>query len=187
MSADPPVSDPPSERDLVDRARTGDQQAAGALYDLYVDRIYRFVLVRSGNATEAEDITAEVFVRVIEALPRFEWKDVPFSAWVFRIAHNQVVSHYRRTSSRPTQAMGEDFDVVDTQALTEQIVEQKLSMGEVYTAMQGLSELQRKVLLLRFSAGLSVKETAANLRKTENNIKVLQNKAITKLRKLLDT
>lgn len=177
--------DPRREREIVDRARAGDRGAMDALYDLYLDRIYRYVVVRVKNPSDAEDITAEVFVRVIEALPRFQWQDVPFVSWVFRIAHNQVVSHYRRVQARPTQTPIDDIDFVDQQAGPERLVEHQLTMEEVAQAAQKLPEQQRRVIELRFGAGLSVRETAQALGKSENNVKVLQFKAIAKLQKLL--
>lgn len=186
QTADPMTEpDPRREREIVDRARAGDREAMDALYDLYLDRIFRYVLVRVKNPSDAEDITAEVFVRVVEALPRFQWQDVPFVSWVFRIAHNQVVSHYRRVQSRPSQAPIDDIDFVDQEAGPERVVEHLLTMEEVARAAQKLPEQQRRVIELRFGAGLSVRETAQALGKSENNVKVLQFKAIAKLQKLL--
>ena len=186
-----PVPDEPSEpsetvdvRALVDRARDGDRLAIGAIYDLYADRIYRYVLVKVGNQSDAEDITAEIFIRVIEALPRFRWQDVPFLAWIFRIAHNQVVSHYRRSSTRTARSI-EDMDFVDPQVGPETLVEQQLTLDDIHTAAKQLPEAQRRVFELRCVMDLSVRETATILNKSENNVKVLQHKALARLQKLL--
>lgn len=182
LSAPPEPSD---ERALVDRARTGDLRAIDALYTLYVDRVYRFAVTRVGSAEDAEDITAEIFVRVVEALPRFQWQpDVPFRAWLFRIANNQVISHYRRAGSRPTRPIA-DMDFEDTQLGPERLVEQKMSVDDVCEAARKLPEAQRRVFELRFGSDLSVRETAQILNKSENNVKVLQHKALEKLKKLL--
>jgi RNA polymerase sigma-70 factor (ECF subfamily) len=182
----PAVTDRDAERALVDRARAGDRMAMGALYDLYVEKIYRYVLVRvNGNQSDAEDITAEIFVRMIDALPRFQWQDVPFLAWLFRIAHNQVISHHRRASARPVKAPIEDMDFADPKHGTDWLVEQKLLLEDVYNAAKKLPEAQRRVIELRFGAQLSVRETAQILGKSENNVKVLQFKAIARLQKLL--
>ena len=175
----------PTEREIIDRARAGDRTAMGTVYDLYVERVYRFVLVRLRNPSDAEDLTAEIFLRVFEALPRFQWQGVPFVAWLFRIANNQVVSHHRRASARPSKTPIEDLDFVDQTAGPDWLVEQKLTMEEVYDAVKKLPEAQRRVIELRFAAGLSVRETAEALAKSENNVKVLQFKAIARLQKLL--
>lgn len=186
VAADLPAPDDhDDERTLVDRARTGDRVAMDGLYSLYFDRVYRFVLVRVGNPSDAEDLTAEIFIRVIEALPRFRWQDVPFHAWVFRIAYNQVVSHYRRGSTRAVRTSIEELDVIDTTEGPEAAVERQLTVAEVYTVVEKLPEAQRQVIMLRFGAGLSVQETAQSLKKSENNVKVLQHKAVAKLQDLL--
>ena len=186
LTADPqPPPDALSEREIVDRARAGDRDALGALYNLYLTPIYRFVLSRIGHVNEAEDITEEVFLRVIEHIGRFEWHDVPFSAWLFRIAQNQVISHHRRRGSRPVGVTLDGFDVEDLAPGPERLVEHTVTMREVFAACEQLPEAQRQVISLRFGAGLNVKETADALGKSENNVKVLQHKAIARLQKLL--
>lgn len=180
------VDEPPTERELVDRARTGDRRALGAIYDRYVTTIYRYVLARIGNPSEAEDITEEVFLRVIEHIGRFEWRaDVPFAAWLVRIASNQVISHHRRRGSRQTDVSTEDYDVEDSRPGPEPQVEHLLTMREVNEACRRLPSSQQQVIALRFGSGLSVRETAEALGKTENNVKVLQHKAVARLQKLL--
>ena len=88
-----PGSEARSERPLVDAARAGDERAIAELYNVYFPRVYRYMLARTGNVGDAEDLTEEVFIRVLDALCRFEWREAPFSAWLFRIAHNAIVSH----------------------------------------------------------------------------------------------
>jgi RNA polymerase sigma-70 factor (ECF subfamily) len=181
----PPTPDPAAERALIDRACAGDQFAVGALYDLHVDRIYRFVLFRvGGQHNDAEDITAEVFTRMVEYLPRYRWEGVPFQAWLFKIAANQVVSHYRRPGNRASTPI-EDMDFADPHAGPEALVDHRLTLKDVYEATKKLPEAQRRVIELRFGADLSVRETAHALNKSENNVKVLQHKALERLKKLL--
>lgn len=176
---------PEPERLLVDRARMGDREAVGALYDQYVVIVYRYVLARVSNPAEAEDITEDVFLRMVEHINRFEWQSVPFSAWLFRIAKNQVISHHRRGGGRMPAASVDEIEIEDRGPGPERQVEQALDFEEVTTACARLPQAQRQVIALRFGAGLSVRETADTLGKTENNIKVLQHKAIAKLQKLL--
>lgn len=186
MPAEPvAVPDPRTERDLVDGARTGDSAALGAIYDRYITLIYRYVMSRMGNPTEAEDITQEVFLRVAENIHRFEWRpDVPFSAWLYRIAQNQIITHHRRAASRPSGVSADDLDVEDSRPGPESIVEYTFTVQELADACRKLPAAQRDVISLRFGSDLSVRETAEILGKTENNVKVLQHKAIQKLQKL---
>lgn len=183
----PTPPDPAEERALIERACAGDRFAIGALYDLHVDRIYRFILFRvNGNHSDAEDITADVFIRMVEYLPRYEWKGVAFQAWLFRIATNQVVSHYRKPGNRAGTPI-DDMEVADPHAGPDALVDHRLTLKDVYEAAKKLPEAQRRVIELRFGSDLSVRETAQILNKSENNVKVLQHKALERLKKLLRT
>ncbi|MGH2586037.1 MAG: RNA polymerase sigma factor [Dehalococcoidia bacterium] len=186
MPDEPPATpDPAAERALIERACKGERYAVESLYEIHVDRIYRFVLfgVR-GNHADAEDLTAEVFVRMVEYLPRFQWQNVPFQAWLYRIARNLVASHYRRPGNRGGASI-DDIDFADPQAGPEGLAEHRLMLDDVYEAVKRLPEAQRRVIELRFGADLSVRETAQILSKSENNVKVLQHKALQRLTKLM--
>ena len=172
------------ERDAVQRARSGDQQALAEVYDLYFPRIYRYALARTGNPAEAEDITEEVFVRVLGAIGNFEWRQAPFAAWIFRIARNQLVSQARKNGGRRQDApLGVSIADPAPDPLTR--VEDRLSVEQIFDVARALPKAQRDVLWLRFAGDLSVSDTARALGKQENNVKVLQHKAIAKLQKLL--
>lgn len=173
------------ERETVDRARTGDQQALADLYDWYMPRVYRYAVARLGNVAEAEDLTEEVFLKMLGAIGDFRWRDVPFSSWLFRIAHNNIATHFRRTAQRggPTAELSEEM--VDWRAEPASTVEEKITMEEVRRAAGQLPEAQREVIALRFVSGLSIAETAKALGKREGNIKALQHKAVAKLQKML--
>jgi RNA polymerase sigma-70 factor (ECF subfamily) len=176
----------PNERALVDRAKQGDLAAQGAIFDFYWPKIVRYTYSHCGNLHDAEDLASEVFLRMVEAIGRFEWREnVPFTAWLFRIARNQVVSHYRRGG--PPLPLGEDGvgDPVDPED-PQETVELKMAINEVYEAAQKLPQLQQEVIRLRFAADLSLADTARILDKKENNIKQLQHKAIARMRQLLD-
>ncbi|MGQ9573307.1 MAG: sigma-70 family RNA polymerase sigma factor [Dehalococcoidia bacterium] len=172
------------ERLLVEGARVGDEKAIADLYNLFFPRVYRYMLVRTGNVGDAEDLTEEVFIRALDALDRFEWRQVPFSAWLFRIAHNAVISHQRRDGARGRLTSLSPGLPVGTQG-PEEVVEARLALDEVMEATRNLPEAQRRVIALRFGAGLSVAETARALGKSEGNVKVIQHKAIVKLREML--
>jgi RNA polymerase sigma-70 factor (ECF subfamily) len=172
------------ERDIVQRARSGDQQALGELYDLYFPRIYRYMLARTGNPSEAEDVTEEVFVRVLGAISGFQWRQVPFAAWIFRIAHNQLVSHARKNGMRRQETvLGPS--VADSAPDPLIRVEDRLYFEQIFEIARALPQAQREVLWLRFAVGLSVSDAARALGKREGNVKVLQHKAIARLQKLL--
>jgi RNA polymerase sigma-70 factor (ECF subfamily) len=173
------------ERTTVDRARAGDQQALADLYDWYMPRVYRYAVARLGNVAEAEDLTEEVFLKMLGAIGEFRWRDVPFSSWLFRIAHNHVATHFRRAAQRggPTSALSEDMvDWRDGPAAT---VEERVTIEEVKRAAQDLPDAQREVITLRFAVGLSIAETAKALNKREGNIKALQHKAVARLQQVL--
>jgi len=172
------------ERDIVERARSGDQQALAELYDLYFPRIYRYVLARTGNPAEAEDVTEEVFVKVLGAISGFQWRQAPFAAWLFRIARNQFVSYTRKNGAR-RQEIPLVASVADSTPDPLIRVENRLFFEQILDIARALPQAQREVLWLRFAVGLSVSDTARALGKREGNVKVLQHKAIARLQKLL--
>jgi RNA polymerase sigma-70 factor (ECF subfamily) len=172
------------ERDIVQRARSGDQQALGELYDLYFPRIYRYMLARTGNPAEAEDVTEEVFIKVLGGISGFQWRQAPFAAWLFRIARNQLVSHTRKNGAR-RQEIPLAPSVADRVPDPLIRVEDRLFFEQILDIARALPQAQREVLWLRFAVGLSVSDTARALGKHEGNVKVLQHKAIARLQKLL--
>jgi len=179
-----PNGDAHGERLIVDAARAGDENALSELYVLYFPRVYRYILARTGNQYDAEDLAEEVFMRVLEAIERFQWREAPFSAWLFRIAHNAVISQRRKDSARGRSAPLTDGLAMDS-AGPDELVETRLVLNEVMAAAQTLPEAQRQVIAFRFGAGLSVAETASAMGKGEGNVKVIQHKAIAKLREML--
>lgn len=172
------------ERVLVDTAKSGDEKALSELYLLYFPRVYRYILARTGNTYDAEDLAEEVFMRVLEAIERFQWREAPFSAWLFRIAHNAVISQRRKDTARGKAGPLLDGIPVDS-AGPEDLVEHRLVLNEVMAAAQRLPEAQRQVIALRFGAGLTVAETARAMNKGEGNVKVIQHKAIARLREMM--
>jgi len=176
-----PNGDAHSDRLIVDAARAGDEKALSELYELYFPRVYRYILARTGNQYDAEDLAEEVFMRVLEAIDRFQWREAPFSAWLFRIAHNALISQRRKDSARGRSAPLSDGLAVKS-AGPDELVANRLVLNDVMAAAQRLPEAQRQVIAFRFAAGLSVAETARAMGKGEGNVKVIQHKAIAKLR-----
>lgn len=179
-----PNSDAHGERLVVDAARAGSEAALSELYTLYFPRVYRYILARTGNSYDAEDLTEEVFMKVLEAIERFEWREAPFSAWLFRIAHNAVISQRRKDGARGRSAPLTDGLALD-HAGPDELVETRLALRGIMDAAQKLPDAQRQVIALRFGAGLSVAETARAMNKGEGNVKVIQHKAIAKLREMV--
>ena len=168
------------ERKAVKQAQAGDPEALSTLYTFYFPRVYRFVTGRVRSVQDAEDVTEEVFLRMVANLKRFEWRGLPFGAWVFRIARNEVISHVRRQRRRgvPAQLSETLPDLGQDHAAAYEL---QATIEVVREASAKLPPAQRDVIALRFGSGLSVAETALALNKTQNNVKVLQHKAIARL------
>ena len=172
------------ELNLVQRARQGDHEAFAQLYENHFDKIFRYVVLKIGNQTEAEDMTQQVFVRAYESIGSYQLQGVPFTAWLFRIAHNQMVDYVRKQSKKHTVWLDETIQVRDDSDL-EHDVETKIEMEKVVLASQQLTKAQREVISLRFAGGLSITEAAKTMKKSEGAIKALQHSAILALRKTL--
>ena len=176
----------PSVDEAVGRAQKGDAAAFAVLYEDYYDRIFRYVSFKTGNSLEAEDITAEVFVKMLESIDSFRWQGYQFSSWLFRIAHNLVVDHFRKRGRRHIVTL-DDAPAAATEYNPDldRKLDVDMSMVPVQEAMKDLTDLQREVISLRFAAGLSVAETARAVGKKDNAVKALQHAGIKKLRGLL--
>jgi RNA polymerase sigma-70 factor (ECF subfamily) len=173
------------ERELIDRAARGDVNAFSTLYESYFDRVYRYLYVRLGNAAEAEDLTQDVFAKVIEAIGSYQWRNVPFASWLFRIAHNRMIDHLRREKRIERVDSDEAVLSLDDPDPSE-IAEHNLQLEKVRHNIGKLSPAQREVIWLRFSAGLSTTEVAVALGKSTGTIKALQYNGIVALRKLME-
>ena len=185
----PDRNDAPSKEeveDLVRRAQQGHSEAFAGLYEAYYDKIYRYVMFKTGDTLEAEDLTEEVFLRMLESIGSFKWQGYPFTSWLFRIAHNLVIDYYRKSGRQKKTSLDDAMRVVGSDGVdVDRKLDIELSIKEVKDAMGGLTQLQQEVLSLRFAGGLSVAETAEAMGKKENAVKALQHAAIKKLRTLL--
>lgn len=171
------------EQGLVRRAQRGDREAFGELYEAHFDKIYRYVMLKIGNRAEAEDMAQQVFLKAYKSIPSYKWKGVPFSAWLFRIAHNQMVDFVRRASKRPTVPLEESLVVSgDNPQAT---VERHMDIEELVLATGRLTAAQREVISLRFAGGLPIAEVARVMGKSVGAVKALQHSAIAALRKVL--
>ena len=170
------------EKKLVERAQHHDQEAFAQLYEEHFDKIYRYVTLKIGNETEAEDMTQQVFLNALQSISSFKWKGVPFSAWLFRIAHNQVVDYFR-SKKRTTVPL--DESLASNNNNPQLIVEQKLDIEQLLLATKRLTDAQREVISLRFAGELSIVQVAKAMGKSQGAVKALQHSAIIALRKTL--
>jgi RNA polymerase sigma-70 factor (ECF subfamily) len=173
----------PEEESLVRRAQQRDQQAFAQLYEEHFDKIYRYVALRIGDRAEAEDITQQVFLKALQSIASFRWKGIPFSAWLFRIAHNQVIDYLRRKTKQATVPI--DESAVSSSSDPQLLVEQSLNIEQLLSAAKRLTEAQREVISLRFAGELPIAQVAKIMGKSEGAIKALQHSAIVALRKVL--
>ncbi|MFC1593191.1 sigma-70 family RNA polymerase sigma factor [Candidatus Omnitrophota bacterium] len=171
------------EQNLVYRAQQGDEEAFAQLYESYFDKIYRYLALRTGNRTEAEDMTQQVFLNALKSIHSFKWKGVSFSAWLFRIAHNLMVDYIRKQNKRATVPL--DDSLPDTGGNPQLMAEQKLGIEQVISATKCLTKAQREVISLRFASELSIAEAAKVMNKNQGAVKALQHSAIAALRRAL--
>lgn len=174
----------PEERHWIARARRGDREAIAALYQHYADGIYRYLLYRVGDVELAEDLTADVFLKMIEDLPRYEERGLPFGAWLFRIARARLIDHWRRQRRRPMIAL----DDTDTgPQWIQDIPEDEIAISEmIERALRILTDEQREVVVLRFLVGMSLEEVAQAMGKSVGAIKALQHRALAALARYLE-
>jgi RNA polymerase sigma factor, sigma-70 family len=172
------------ERDIVARAVKGDGEAFAQLYEGHFDKVYRYVYFRVGNQTEAEDLTQEAFVKALEAIGSYKWRDLPFASWLLRIAHNQMIDYFRKEGKVEKVDWDDNIAHVDepNPAL---VAEQKLELEELNDNIKKLSPAQREVISLRFGAELSIAEAAKALGKSTGTVKALQYNATATLRKMM--
>ncbi len=167
------ASNQPLEPELIQRAVSGDPDAFAALYDTYIERIYRFIFFRVGDEPTAEDLTSQVFLKAWDNLSSYQVRGLPFSAWLFRIARNSVIDYYR-TFKETTPLEPGILSEPDPAADVDEVVGQQLQAEEIRLALQHLTEDQRHVLTLRFIEGLTTEEVAQVLGKRAGAIRALQ-------------
>ena len=168
---------------LVDQAASGNFYAFGQLYEMFLDKIYRYAYYQVKDKMTAEDITETVFMKAWKQIATCKGQGATFSAWLYRIAHNQVVDHWRKKSRRPTVPIDETIAAGDSDPRHE--AERKMEIEELAVATQKLTAAQREVISLRFAGELSVAEVARVMGRSEGAIKALQHSAIAALRRVL--
>jgi RNA polymerase sigma-70 factor (ECF subfamily) len=170
-------ADPNELRDLVLRARGGDADAFGALYDRYVDLVFRYIFHRVGTHAVAEDLTSETFLRALRRINLFTWQGKDFGAWLVTIARNLVLDHFKSSRYRLEVSTADPWEADRWEEGPERAVLESFTHRALFSAVHKLGSEQRECVVLRFLQGLSVAETAAVMGKNTGAIKALQYRA----------
>ncbi len=173
-----------NEHDLIRKAKDGDRAAFEALYEHYVEAIYRFVVLKVSSQRDAEDLTHEVFLASWKNLGSYRYKGVPFSSWLYRIARNKVIDHYRtrRDHADIEQVNPNIFVSSDSPERDADIL---LDVERVKQSLDRLSSDQKDVTIMRFVEELSHREIAKALGKSEGAVRLIQHRALKNLREFL--
>jgi RNA polymerase sigma-70 factor, ECF subfamily len=170
---------------LVERAQQGNREALEDLYLIHFDRIYSYLHMSVGNRHDAEDLTTQVFVKMLESIGKFRWRSAPFSAWLFRIAHNLAMDHFRANKRWQPEEEVPEPDPGEGSAAEEEAL-QSIGRQSMLELIEKLSHEQQQVLTLKFVFNFSNAEAATILDKTEGAIKSLQHRALASLQRQLD-
>lgn len=173
------------EINVIKKAQKGDASAVGMLFDNHQEAIYRFIWMRVRDDHVADDLTGEVFMRMVAELPRYEVRSLPFRAWLYRIAYHLVIDSFRAEKRYTSVSLEEAGPLVSPAERPDEMTDQRLATEKVQQALDILDPAQREVVELRFLAGLSLKEAAATLNKTVSAVKALQHRGLHALRLLL--
>ena len=166
----------------TDEQREKENRLAG-LYDEYFDRISQYIYARLGDRNEAENLAGDVFLKALESLKSYKERGIPMQAWLFKIAHNLVVDHFRKASKRKTVPI--DSVQVEAKLDPQAAAEVRIEFARVAQALAQLTPAQRQVIELRFFGGLTSDEAGQVLNKNSGAVREMQSAAIKSLRKLL--
>ena len=167
----------------MEQAVAGDSESFGRLYDLYVDRIYRHLYYRVGNATQAEDLAAQVFEKAYKAIGRYRTMGRPFFVWLLSIAHNLLVDHYR--AQRDSSSIDDVIIPADDSADPVTLAERSFASATLRQAIKKLKRDQQIVVVMRYIDGLDYADIAAAVNKTEGAVRVVLHRSLIALRKII--
>lgn len=181
------LTDDAEARQLLRAAQQYDDRALARIYNMYSDRIFRYIFYRTGERTRAEDLTGEVFVRFLENVGNFRvgtnGHSLALTGWIFRIAHNLVIDDYRRRKVR--NEVDSDPSVDDDMIDPQMTMDLHLTRADLQAALGQLTDDQQTVILLRFDEGMTSGEIAQILGKTETAVKALQRRALAAMQRYL--
>lgn len=174
------------ELSLIQRAQRGHRKSFGLLYDRYLPQIYRFIYLKVNDRQAAEDLVHEVFVSAWANLKNYRHQGFPFSSWLYRIARNRVIDHYRLAKPQmDLESVSEELVKAD-ETLPEKL-DETLNLERVLGALKRLKLVEQDVIIMRFVEGLSHEEIAGGLEKTPGAVRLIQHRAIRELRRLLNS
>ncbi len=174
------------EKKLVERAKDGEVQAFGLLYEYYLPKIYRFVLLKVSHREEAEDLTHQVFLKAWENIEQYEWRGYSFGSWLYQIARNTTIDYYRGRLA-PELSLEELTLEIPSEDTRDDALDSKLDWQKIVRALKELKEVEQEVLIMRFVDDLPLREVAAALGKSEGAVKLIQHRAIKNLKKILES
>lgn len=172
------------DRQLLKRAREYDAQVLAEIYDQHAEPIYRYLYRYIGDAGLAEDLTSEVFLRLLQVIGTSRAPRDQLRGWLYRVAHNLAMDHFRQRAKGMPLPL--DEDLVPSSDSPSTTVEKEQAQQQVRQAVSQLTPSQQQVLVLRFGEGLKIREIGQLMEKSEGSIKLLQYRALQRLRKLFD-
>jgi RNA polymerase sigma-70 factor (ECF subfamily) len=172
------------DRLLLERAREYDPEALVEIYDGYSEKIYHYIYRYLGEARLAEDLTAQIFLKLLEAIKASKGPRTHLSAWLYRVAHNLVVDHFRRRPREESLPLEEELVAAPEDVTV--VVEKKLAQQQLRAAISHLTVDQQQVIVLKFVEGLSNAEVGQVLGKTEGAVKSLQHRALAALQRIME-
>ena len=179
--AERPVSDPSrdDERDLVESAKR-DPRQFGALYDRHFQQIYRFVYSRVREQTAAEDVTSEIFMKALKAMPRYQDTGRPFAAWLYQIAVNAIADRYR--TLRPSQSLDDFHDLSIAGPALEDLAAHRDEIRRIWGLVEALPVQQKTALVLKFQEDMKIEDIAVAMGKSPGAVKLLIHRGVSRLR-----
>jgi RNA polymerase sigma-70 factor (ECF subfamily) len=175
-----------TDDEILVKAIAGDKEAFGILYERYVGRIYTYIYYRTGNMHDAEDLTARVFYRAIEHIGRYRQRGVPFSAWLYRIAHNLVANWHRDRQRRQEVSIDEVLNLQEKLDPPEVTMLNRMDVERMMKVIQSLSPERQELIILKFVQELSNAEIGRIMRRSEGAVKSLYHRTLLSLRDDLD-
>jgi RNA polymerase sigma-70 factor (ECF subfamily) len=171
------------ERELVERAKR-DSRQFGALYDRHFQQIYRFVYSRVREQTAAEDVTSEIFMKALKAMPRYQDTGRPFVAWLYQIAVNAIADRYR--ALRPAQPLDDFHDLAIAGPALEDLAAHRDELRRIWTLVEQLPPQQKTALVLKFQQDLKIEDIAVAMGKSPGAVKLLIHRGVSRLRQDAD-
>ena len=175
------------EKNLIERAISGEASAFGLLYDHYQPRIYRFIYLKVSHREEAEDLTHQVFFQSWKKISEYNFKGFPFSSWLYRVARNEIIDYYRtRKIHYDINEVSEDKSEDVAEGSLAEKVDNKIDISRIKNAIRELRPIEQDIIILRFVEDLSPTEVSKMIDKTPEAVRILQHRAIKRLKQILN-